>query len=191
MSNAIYPTLAGRGWSILKKPKWSTKVQTAVSGKELRAAFFSYPLYTITNAEYQTLIGFFNARQGSFDNFLFTDDSDNAVTAQSFGTGNGTTTGFQLVRTLGGNTEPTMNINTITGIYVAGVLKTLTTDYTIDALGYVTFVVAPAAGAALTWTGSYYYRCRFLLDENEFEEFMNQLWLLRKLELYGSLGVKV
>jgi hypothetical protein len=46
-------------------------------------------------------------------------------------------------------------------ISVAGVLKTLTTDYAIDAYGNVTFVSAPASGAALTWTGSFYKRVMF------------------------------
>ena len=32
--------------------------------------------------------------------------------------------------------------------------------------GMVTFVTAPAAAAALTWTGAFYWRCRFLLPEN-------------------------
>jgi hypothetical protein len=43
------------------------------------------------------------------------------------------------------------------------------------------------AGSALTWTGSYYYRCRFLQDTLEFNEFMNSLWEAKKVEFIGSL----
>jgi uncharacterized protein (TIGR02217 family) len=201
MSNVVFPVLPGLGWSVTKTPHWSTVIQKAVSGKELRAALMSYPLYRIAltyevlragaaYAELQTLIGFFNNRQGAFDSFLYDDTSDNTVTAHSFGTGNGSTTAFQLVRALGGNTEPVMNLNSNPSIYVAGALKTPTTDYTLNN-GMVTFAAAPANGAALTWTGGYYYRCRFLQDSADFENFLYQLWTLKKLELWGCLGTKI
>ena len=200
MSNYVFPTLNTVGWSVFKTPNWLTKVQIATSGKELRSAWFSAPKYNFkltyevlradsVNIELQTLLGFFNARQGSFDSFLFTDPLDNAVTAQNFGTGNGTITTFMLGRSFGGVCEYTMNINGAPQIYVGGVLKTLTTDYTIDAYGNVTFVTAPSG--ALTWTGSYYYRCRFVKDSADFENFMYQLWTLKELEFIGSLGNKV
>lgn len=201
MGNAVFPVLPGLGWNIGKAPNWATRIQKAVSGKELRAALMSYPVYKISltyevlraetaYAELQSLIGFFNNRQGAFDSFLYNDTSDNAVTAQNFGTGNGSATAFQLIRTLGGNVEPVMNLNGNPSIYVAGVLKTLTTDYSLSN-GMVTFVAAPANGAALTWSGSYYYRCRFLQDAADFENFLYQLWALKKLELWGCLGTKI
>lgn len=153
----------------------------------------AYPLwkYTLTyevlrddtvNNELKTLAGFFLARQGQYDSFLFTDPDDSAVTAQSFGTGDGTTLAFQLIRTYGGFAEPVQNVNGAPSIYVAGALKTVTTDYTISSTGLVTFTVAPTAGQALTWTGSYYQRCRFLMDAADFEKFMRQLWELKKIQ---------
>lgn len=201
MSAAVFPVLPGLGWNLGKAPQWSTRIQKAVSGKELRAALMSYPVYKFSltyevlraetaYAELQSLIGFFNARQGAFDSFLYDDAADNTAAAQTFGAGNGGSTAFQLIRTLGGNTEPVMNLNGNPSIYVAGVLKTLTTDYTLSN-GMVTFVAAPANGAALTWSGSYYYRCRFLQDAADFENFLYQLWKLQKLELWGCLGNKI
>lgn len=198
MSDAVFPTLPGLSWSVLKTPQWQTKIQPAVSGRELRAAYRSTPLYKITLSyevlregsafmELQTLFAFFNARQGSFDNFLYSDPTDNAVTAQGFGTGDGATTAFQLQRSYGGNTEPVMNINGAPSIYING---SLTSAYTISN-GMVTFTVAPAAAAFLTWTGGYYYRCRFAADEQEFENFMYKLWLVKKLEMLGCLGNKI
>src|SRR4051812_12387575 len=110
MSNAIFPTLAGLAWDVLKTPLWSTSVQQSVSGKEIRAQYFSTPIYrwrlsyellrASAVAELQTLIGFFHARQGKFDSFLFSDPADNAVVQHGFGLGNGTTVAFQLQRTL-------------------------------------------------------------------------------------------
>jgi len=45
-------------------------------------------------------------------------------------------------------------------IYKDGVLKTLTTDYTVSSTGLVTFAAAPAAAAVLSWSGTYYRRVR-------------------------------
>lgn len=112
MSNAVFPTLAGLTWNVLKSPRWSSKVQQSVGGKEMRAAYWTTPLYTwqltyeLLRAsallELQALIGFFNARQGKFDSFLFSDPSDNSVTAMGFGVGDAVKTAFQLQRSLAG-----------------------------------------------------------------------------------------
>lgn len=201
MGNAVFPTLAGVAWPKPKAPIWKTAVQQAVSGRELRAAFRQYPVYKFTlthdflradstNAELQTLLGFFNARKGSWDSFLYVDPLDNAVTAQGFGTGDGATTQFQLVRTFGGDIEPVMNLNGNPSVYKAGVLQTLGSGYTVSN-GLVTFATAPANGAALTWTGSYYYRCRFERDSEDFEGFLQDLWSLKKISFFGCLGNKL
>jgi hypothetical protein len=380
MSNAVFPVLPGLVWDVKKTPQWSTKLQQAASGKELRLSYYSWPIYKYTLAyevlrqasaylELQTLAGFFNARQGKFDSFLFQDPNDNAVTAHGFGMGDGTTTAFQLQRTAAGprqadaisgivpvyttprtnlltwsedlsnaawtkgtgvtvaaqgsvapgnnpaamaykvsydgtgvanvsrlfasagtsinlqaytdsvflradapatfllkdnfgnvttcnvttvwqrftvtgtgngasttqlllfqaagvNTafalymwgaqvetgttatqyirtagaavtqapaywpltadgfEPVYDLNTLPQVpqlFVNGTLKTLGTDYTISSSALVTFTVAPAANAALTWTGSYYWRCRFDQDLSEFNNFLTQLWELKQL----------
>ena len=55
--------------------------------------------------------------------------------------------------------------------------------YTIGATGIVTFVSAPAAAAALTWTGSFYYRCRFDADTMPFKLFMQKLWSTQQMRL--------
>lgn len=202
MSNQVFPALPGLTLTQTKTPQWLTKIQTAVSGKETRAAFRSAAIYKFSLSydilreaaaytELQTLLGFFNARQGAFDSFLYTDPSDSSVVANSFGTGDGTTKSFQLVRTISGSIEPVMNLNGTAQIYDNGSLKTVTTDYTIDSQGMVTFVVAPVAGHALTWTGSYYYRCRFIEDSIDFSKFMYQLWEVKKLEMLGCLGNKI
>src|SRR5712664_3102234 len=113
MGQAIFPVLAGLMWDVVKSPRWNTKVQSSVSGKETRIQFQSAPIYkwqlkyellrASALQELQTLIGFFNARQGRFDSFLFSDPSDNAVTAHGFGVGDGATTAFQLQRRQLGN----------------------------------------------------------------------------------------
>lgn len=191
MSDAIYPTLPGLTWSFIRTPIWKTTIQTTQSGRELRAANMSYPVYKYTLTydvlrsgagftELQTLIAFFNARSGSYDSFLFSDPDDGTVTGQLFGTGDGVTKAFQLVKAFGGYTEPVIAVNTITQVTVAG---TATAAYTVNNdTGILTFTTAPASGAALGWTGSFYYRCRFVADTYDFEKFMQNLWLLQKVD---------
>lgn len=193
MSNAVFPVIPGLLWDVGKRPVWRTQIQSAVSGKELRAAYMSYPLYQFSlsyeflradavNAELQQIMGFFNARNGSYDSFLYSDPTDSVTTDESFGTGNGVATQFQLVRAMGGFAEPVQNLNGVPVIKVAGVAKTAGTDYTIGSTGLVTFAAAPSNGSALTWTGNFYYRVRFMQDMADFSNFVYQLWTLKRLE---------
>ena len=205
MSNQVFPSLAGQSWPFVKGPTFSTKIQTAVSGKEYRAAFMQYPLTTFTLyydllrdaatfQELQQVMGFFNARQGSFDNFLFNDPSDNSVVAQNFGTGDAVTANFQLQRTYGNGSanavDLVMNPNVITAVFDGAhncPLGAGAGNYTVSSAGVVTFGTVPGGGNALTWTGTYYYRCRFLIDTIDFGEFMNGLWDLNGVSSSGYL----
>lgn len=63
------------------------------------------------------------------------------------------------------------------------VLLTVTTDYTISTSGLVTFTAPPASGAILAWTGSFFYRLRFMEDMVEFNEMAYQYWDLKTLKL--------
>lgn len=192
MSDAVYPDLPGLRPEIKRTPMWKTLRQESVSGKLLTAALMTYPTRKYTLAyevlragaeqELQNLEGFFNARRGAFDTFLFNDPDDRSVTDQTFGTGNGTTTAFPLSRTRGGFAEPVQSLNGAPVIKINGVTKATPADYTISTLGIVYFVVAPAAGAALTWTGAYYWRVRFLLDMLDFDKFLQDLWKVNRVE---------
>lgn len=189
MSNAVFPSLPGLTWDIVRKPIWDTTVRTSRSGREFRFANWSYPIWQYTLkyeflrakpalAELQTLMGFFNARQGSFDTFLYEDPDDNAVTAQPLGLGDGTKTQFQLVRSYGGYTEPVFDPTTVTTVAVNG----SSVSFSLGSDGVITTAAAPASGAAVTWTGTYRWRCRFVQDQAEFTQFMRRLWSLRTLE---------
>jgi uncharacterized protein (TIGR02217 family) len=186
MSNSVLPALPGLTWSNTKTPTFTTKIQTSVGMSEVRAAFSPYPRrrYTLTYnflrdwgalTELKTLYGFYCQMQGAFDTFLYDDPEDDSVTSQLIGTGDGSTTAFQLVRTYGGFTEPVYNPHAAPQIFVNGVLKTLGIDYTITN-GVVTFAVAPGIGLPVTWTGTYYWRCRFEQDTLAFEELANLVW---------------
>lgn len=196
MSNDILPHFAGVAWDRPRAPIWSTTVKRTVGGREYRAANWSYPLYErklnyevlrqdATLQEYEQLLGFINARKGSFDTFLFLDTWDRQVTAQVFAVGDGATAQFQLVRSWGGVVEPVFGIVATPQIFVDGVLQS--SGVTVSAEGVVTFTAAPAAAAVLTWTGTYYWRCRFLKDSYEFSE---MLYGLHELQGLSFITVK-
>jgi uncharacterized protein (TIGR02217 family) len=197
MSNLVFPTLPGIEFPVQRAPLWKTSIKEAMNGREYRLAFFSNPRYqyrvsfealrnTALLQEIQQLIGLFNAVYGSWDTFLWADDTDYAVTAQPFGVGDGVTKSFQLVRTFGNFVEPVYDLQNTPSIYINAVLKANGVDYTLNSLlnggGLVTFTTAPAAGTTLSWTGSYYWRCRFLKDSMDFEEFLNDLWQAKQVE---------
>jgi hypothetical protein len=106
--------------------------------------------------------------------------SSNYYLGEQFGTGDGTTTTFQLTRTIGGvatgYAEPMQNINGAPTIFVNGVKKTVTTDYTVGSTGIVTFTSAPANNAVLSWSGKFYFYVRFADDTLMFEQFMSNLY---------------
>lgn len=197
MSALVFPDLPGLAWSLIRTPEFSTATKKSVSGKEQRVAYYSLPIwhYQLTyeflradaTQELQTLQAFFCSMYGSFDTFLYNDKSDNSVTNQSIGVGNGSTTTYQLIRTTSAGgfsfTEPIYDVNVLTNVKVSGVTKTLGVDYTVSATGLITFAVAPSVSAPITWTGTFYRRLRFENDLLDFENFMYNLWSLKKVNL--------
>jgi uncharacterized protein (TIGR02217 family) len=192
MSTAVFPALAGLGWSVKRVPMWKTRVQEAISGKETRIADWSYPRWRwelaydflrgdAGHAEFQALAGFFNQRQGMFDSFLYQDADDFSAVGQQLGSGDGATQSFQLVRSLGGFIEPIIAPNVVSAVYLAGVAQS-PSSYTVDAAtGIVTFTIAPGAAVAITADFTFYFRCRFADDSMDLEKFMSQLWRAKKL----------
>jgi uncharacterized protein (TIGR02217 family) len=191
MSTSVFPTFDGLAWSVFKTPMWSTLAKNTVSGRELRLSNYSTPKYKfklsyevlradIAHHELQDFMSFFNAMQGSFDTFLYKDPADHTATAEVIGIGNGSNKIFQLSRTYGTYTEPVVAPYLLTlQVFVNGVLAAGSTDANT---GIVTLTTAPASGATVTWTGEFYYRCRFIDDMMDFENFMYQLWTLKSVQ---------
>jgi uncharacterized protein (TIGR02217 family) len=187
MSNLLFPKVRGLGWTITKNPTFSTEIQSSLAGREVRVQNFQNPIWEFTLAyEYllndprsrdeneqtplETLVGFFLARGGQFDDFLLNESDltqrleDSVYSGQPIGVGDGSTKNFQLVRNVGGFLESCENpANQVATINVSGRLPTLQVqgvDYTI-ALGLVQFTVAPANGAAITADFTFLHRARF------------------------------
>jgi len=196
VSNVHFPALPGVTWDVKKTPNFSTLIQTAVSGREVRSALMTYPIYLWTliydylpqATDFATLIGFFLNRQGSFDSFLYIDPSDRIVAGQGLGTGNGSQTVFPLLRSLGGFVQPVED-GAASAVYKAGVLQSgATWSITSSAIGFhdqLTFTTAPGAGAIVTIDFTYSFRVRFDADLAEFNNFSNQLWEMQTIALRG------
>jgi uncharacterized protein (TIGR02217 family) len=207
---AIFPTLPGLGWSVSKAPRFATRIQRAVSGRELRVVDQPNPIWTWTLTysmlrdehdtraasgpgvgydELRMLMGFFLQQQGAFQPFLLDDPTDDTVSAQAIGAGNGSTTVFQLVRSMGvalaggGFAEPITAPNVVSAIYFDGIVQSAS-GYSIDpTTGLVTFATPPPADQLVTADFTYYFRVRFADDTADFENFLYQLWALKQVKL--------
>lgn len=128
----------------------STIIQTSTSGKETRISLWSIPTWdftvsydhirqrepyqyigqvpvaaalagsTLISDDLKALAGFFLARQGSFDSWLFDDPTDDFIAQQQLGNGNGSLTTFQISRPFGEFSEPIQNINPNSAPVLAG-----------------------------------------------------------------------
>jgi hypothetical protein len=182
--------VAGQTWSVVKRPSFSTRKVEHVSGREVRAPFYSFPIYEfelqfdslnsqgavggLAANSLQALMGLYLQCQGSYGTFLYIDPTDSVATAQWIGTGTGAQTAFTFQRTLGGVTEPVSHIVTVTNVYLDGVNQP--SGWVATAPRTLTFAVAPGSGVVVSATFSYAFECRFLDDSVDFENFMNGLW---------------
>jgi hypothetical protein len=191
-----FPTLAGQGWSVHKKPTFNTIVASATSGREVRDSLWQYPLWEFelvfdgldsSSSSYpslgaqslQSLMGLFLQSGGQFGTFLYTDPTDNAVVNQGIATGDGSTTTFTMGRSLGGFTEPVGWVTSIANVKLNG---TGTSAYALTTPNSLVFNSAPGAGVVITSSFSYAFNCRFLDDSEDFEQFMQNLWKVDSLK---------
>ncbi len=189
MTTPQFPSLPGLTFPVKRYPRWKSLHQQGLSGIASVQSEYTYPLweYEVSISpvraygsfdERQTLMGLYNTCGGAAQPFLYDDPTDDTATNQQFGTGDGTTTSFQLLRTLGGFTEPVF-APTISDVYVAG---TATSAYTLGANGLLTFATAPTSGDVLTWTGTYSWLCRFEEDSLDVQKDMSGYWSVKTLK---------
>ena len=127
--------------------------------------------------ELARLFAFFNKHKGRHQEFLYKDPEDCTVSGDTFGVGNGAQTMFTLSRTMhdGGisYTEPVMAFY---GDPVIRLNGTVTTSYTMGTYGDITMNTAPANGVVLTWSGTFFFVCRFDEDEMTVKQFADKMW---------------
>lgn len=166
------------GFGFVGGPEFQTNIQNIASGREKRNADWSIcrhkytaPFKNITNAAYLAIKEVFLICRGRTHTFLHRDWGDFAASNEPFGTGDGTTTVFQLRKTstLGAGSydrvidkpNATSPLSVPFVVKVAGVATGVAVDETT---GLVTFASAPAASAALTWSGEFDVHVRFDMD---------------------------
>lgn len=189
MSSALFPTLPGLGFPVVREVTYKTLNDESLSRRvgTLALQQFAVRQWTlpfevlrdyVSTSDLRALHGLFNSLRGRFDSFLYLDPIYNTVTAEPFGTADGTTKDFQIIATFknsGGPGGPDIiqNFVALPSIFDNG---SAAGPYVLGPTGIVTFATAPTAGHALTWTGSFYYRCHFLDDSMELTQFMNKFW---------------
>jgi len=186
-----FPSLSGLGWSVHKKPVFSTIVASHVSGREVRDALYQNPIWQFeltidgmdsTSSTYaglganslQSLMGFFLQCQGQYSTFLYTDPSDNFATDVTFATGDGSTTSFTFSRYMGAFLEPVGWVTSVSNVYLNGVNQA--SGWTLSTPNSLVFGSAPCSSVAIAATFAFAFQCRFDSDDQDFEQFMPNLW---------------
>lgn len=191
-----FPALAGQGWSVHKRPAYSTRIAKHMSGREVRTPLYSYGLYEFELTfdgldsagsfpglgvnSLQSLMGLYLQCQGQYGTFLYTDPSDHVVAAQAIAIGDGTTMAFPFVRTLGGAIEVVSWVTGVSNIFLDGVNQT--SGWSLAAPNTLVFTTAPGSGVVITATFTYAFECRFLDDREDFENFMAGCWKVDSLK---------
>ena len=192
MAPPVFPSLPGITYPVRRSVKWAATMHDSLSGKRVRTSYYSFPIYQYEVAfnflrtsaallEWQQLVGFINALLGTQGLFLYQDTNDSSSgTNQVFGQGDGLTTTFRLVRSLGSFVEPIFFPDTpIPTVRVNG---TPTAAYTLFGTNQIVFNVAPPAGQNVDWTGTFKWPCRFDNDPFDFDNFASGFFEAKSLK---------
>lgn len=162
----------------------------------------------LTDTDLRTLRGFYNARHGSGDNFLFSDPDDHSVTDQELSVvTDGVYFYSPLQRNMGGFMEDITDLDSSIPLVVHanGALKNLTTHYTVEGPGlaisgyaymglYLKWVNgSPVTAPAdpVTATFGFYHRVEFEEDKLSFERFWKKCWTLGGANSRGSSELRL
>ena len=183
------------GWGMKKTLRYNTIPQeTAAMQANVYVSTMETPLWDFTlsipylsgriddpNSSIAGLVGLFANAKGGAGTFTFMDPRDHAVTNYQFGTGDGSSKVWQLTRPLGAASEWVQNIVGTPSIYNNGTL--VTSGYSIDEKGIISFDSAPANGHALSWSGDFQYLLRFKTDSlQDLTLFFEGAWTISTLE---------
>lgn len=185
----VFPLLPGISWPVKRAPVFKNIIQTGITGQRtaVRQQFeprwaYELEIEFVRNktgfTEFSDLLSVFQNCYGTFLPFLFNDIYDNHVADQTIGFGNGTINQFFLQRSLGGFNQRIAALNGSPVIKVAGI----TSSATIDSFGVVTLPAPPASGQAVTWTGNYYWICRFAEDQLDLSQFLPNYWDVKSVK---------
>lgn len=208
----LFPVLSPLTWSRNKEPSQNTETNVAISGREYQIARQVYPRWLFTlryggdswlrdqtqntipqaplgYTEFTQLSGLFLQCLGSYGEFFYTDPDDSSRLAVPCGVTDGASTTYKLYYTWGTGpftpalTIPVGGVNTIDVLYLNGIAQN-PLSYSLDATAtQVVFNSPPSAGLAITIDLHFYFRCRFMEDGNQFEEWSKNLWENKELKI--------
>ena len=204
MTIEVFPRLPGQVFWASKGPSWTTTVKKAASGRQIRGSQQGQPIWKfkvgyqflrddVSYQEIEQLFAFFNNCCGQLNPFYLLDPYDSfagvrnaagqVTEPQQVAVGDGTTTTFQLTRTIGAG-SPNPFVEPVYGVvHPLGGSDPLilvngepATGISLGPLGTISFQTAPAPNAVISWSGSFYFLCHFAQDELSPVQMMSDLW---------------
>lgn len=177
---AFIPACPAFGWS--GGPRFKTRIKVLLSGRERRNADwrqcqfpYTLPFLNIGDDAYRAIAQMFYSCHGMLHTFLYRDPLDSVAQGEEFGIGDGVTKSFQLSKLSA--TDGVFYQREVYALYtpaadgsamlapptvtVNGTPTAVTVDYE---RGIVTFAVAPALGAVISWSGPFAVWVRFDQD---------------------------
>lgn len=176
-----YPTTPAFQTPVIEEMHFKTLTSKVDDlGTEQRKQKWLYPRRVITlnynaisTANARTLWQFYQARAGAYGAFNWFHTRSDSYVTEYVGTGDGTTTNFNL---------PSKSASSRT-LYLDSTSQTETTDWVFtgsggaDGADLCAFVTAPLSGQRITFTFTGYLKihCRFAVDQASFETFTGSL----------------
>lgn len=134
-ADPFHSSLPGLDITVHKKPMMKARVAEASSGQEDRTSLWAMPRWDFeltynyledksgAASSLKTIQGFYLARGGTYDSWLFKDPDDYLVVNNPLGTADGVTTQFYFQRNLGGFQEIIGQVDTANTISVYGTVS--------------------------------------------------------------------
>lgn len=124
----------------------------------------SFPMSRRDDEVFLEIRNAYRACRGALHSFKFRDWSDYQATDEQFGTGDGTTTVFNLFKNyeFGSQTQSRRIYQPVSAIVLKGDGVVIAAGYSVNyTTGVVTFTVAPLDEVVLTWSGEFDIPVRF------------------------------
>jgi uncharacterized protein (TIGR02217 family) len=136
----------------------------------------------IGQTEFEQISGLFLQCLGSYGEFYYSDPSDCQRSNITIGKGDGATTTFLIYYSWGTGpytpsfSAPVSGIASLDAVYLNGVLQSSST-YSMDSSNtMIVFNTPPGSGVTISLNFHFYFRCRFLADLQEYEQWAENLW---------------
>ena len=194
MTLPVFPVLLGQGFAT-KSPIAASVLADHSSGRSVRTSLYGglyefevgFDGLAADAAQYpglaaqslQSIMGLYLQCGGALGAFLYTDPNDDGATNQFIATGDGTTTQFKFMRSIGAALDPVGYVTSVASVTLNGVSVS---NWTLIAPNVLSFSTAPAAGVLVAASFAYAFVCRFLDDSVEFENFMQNLWAAKSVK---------